>query len=68
MSWSSNPKAIYIEVDFRFLHKMCAVGTKGMNNKYVGPFFVEYSKDGTTYFYSSIFGSRVVSIDPDTHR
>ena len=62
IAWYGRVQDIYLEIDFRFLHKVCAVATKGLNDRYVGPYNVLYSKDGRTYSYSSIFGSRVVSI------
>ena len=58
ISWNSKPQDIYLEIDFRFLHKICAVATKGEDSQFVGPYNLLYSKDGRTYSYSSIFGSR----------
>ena len=51
-----------MEIDFRFLHKMCAVGTKGADEwQVIGNYYVSYSKDRETFTYSSVFGSRYVS-------
>jgi hypothetical protein len=50
-----------MEIDFRFLHKICAVGTMGKDGDFMELFYVSYSKDGSAYTYSSVFGERFVS-------
>ncbi len=64
-AWCLQPtsqKHIYMDIDFRFLYKICAVATKGYDGDFQDSYYMSYSKDGTTYTDSSIFGERLVSM------
>ena len=52
----------FMQIDFRFLHKICAVGTMGKDGKFVDRYYVSYSKNGKSYSDVSLFGTRFVSI------
>ena len=54
-------RSIFMRIDFRFLHKICAVATKGKDGKYVDRYRVSYSTDDQSYADVSLFGTRVVS-------
>ena len=57
---SNNFTEEFLELDFRYLHKICAFATQAFDNKFVQLYKLQYSSDYASWKYSTLFGSAMV--------